>query len=173
MQLKCTKCQRVINIDEKKLPADKEKAMVKCPGCQQVLVFAIPGVLRKTIPQAEKTIITSETVSQALKLPRLHRADNNTTFELKPGKNILGRDADISIDGDRYISRKHCLIEVVARGNSYQCILTDDGSISDSGQPSTNGTFHNEVRLTALDKIYLSPGDTIRVGRTTLNFLFD
>jgi pSer/pThr/pTyr-binding forkhead associated (FHA) protein len=51
-----------------------------------------------------------------------------------------------------------------------QCIITDDGSISNNNEPSTNGTFHNDKRLTRFDKIFLSDGDSLRIGHTKLVF---
>jgi DNA-directed RNA polymerase subunit RPC12/RpoP len=170
MQLKCSKCQKVIHIAEEKIPRDKEKAMIKCPGCQQVLVFTVPQSMRKTIPQAEKTMITEGPARQKVHLPKLVHISENIDYQLKVGKNIIGRDADLSITGDRYISRRHCLVEVIEKGGEYLCILTDDSSISDSGEPSTNGTFHNGTRLTRYDKVYLDPGDKIRLGHT--DFIF-
>jgi len=133
MQLKCSKCQKVISISEEKIPRDKEKAMIKCPGCQQVLVFTVPQSLRKTVPQAEKTIITEGPARQKANLPKLVHISENIDYQLKVGKNIIGRDADISIPGDPYISRRHCLVEVTDKSGGYLCIMTDDGSISDSG----------------------------------------
>lgn len=168
MQLKCSKCQKVIIIADDKLPKDKEKAMVKCPACQQVLVFTIPAALRKSTVQEEKTVISSgQTRNQR---PMLWHENDGTEYMLKKGINIIGREADISIPSDRYISRKHCVIEVVEKFGIIQCILTDDGSLSSSGEPSTNGTFLNEVRLTRHDKIFLNQGDRVRIGRT--EFLF-
>jgi predicted Zn finger-like uncharacterized protein len=170
MQLTCSKCQRVINIAKEKIPADKEKAMIKCPGCQQVIVFTIPQAFRKTVPQADRTIISQGPEKPKNNRPRLCQADDGAEYELKPGKNIIGRDAGISIPGDRFISRRHCLVEVVEKNGELLCVLTDDGSIADSGEPSTNGTFHNEVRLTKYDKMYLNNGDKVRLGHT--EFLF-
>jgi len=90
-----------------------------------------------------------------------------TAYKLKTGKNIIGRQGDICIDsGDRYIGRKHCLIQIIIKADSLDIILIDDGSISDSGQPSTNGTFYNGNRLTKYDKIYLNNGDKLKMGHT-------
>ncbi|MBE0662715.1 MAG: zinc-ribbon domain-containing protein [Bacteroidales bacterium] len=168
MQLKCSKCQKVNVIADDKLPKDKEKAMVKCPACQQVLVFTIPAALRKSTVQDEKTVISGgQTIHQR---PILWHANDGTEYNLEKGINIIGREADISFPNDRYISRKHCVIEVIEKYGEMQCILTDDGSLSSSGEPSTNGTFLNDLRLTRYDKLFLNHGDKIRVGRT--EFLF-
>ncbi len=173
MQLKCNKCQKVITIVDDKLPRDKDKAMVKCPGCQQILVFSIPQSLRKPVSQAEKTIITQGPVQPTTGLPRLLNLSDNTEYLLKSGRNIIGRHADISIPDDAYISRRHCLIEVFEKNQETRCILTDDGTISENGEPSTNGTFHNELRLTRYDKVFLSHGDKVRIGHTDFVFKND
>ena len=168
MQLKCSKCQKIIVIADDKLPADKEKAMVKCPACQQVLVFSIPMALRKLTVQDDKTVITS--VQTGHQHPMLCHVNDRSEYKLEKGINIIGREADISITSDRYISRRHCMIEVVEKFGEMQCILTDDGSLSQSGEPSTNGTFLNDLRLTRHDRLFLSHGDKVRIGRT--EFLF-
>jgi pSer/pThr/pTyr-binding forkhead associated (FHA) protein len=64
-------------------------------------------------------------------------------------------------------------VEVIEKSGDYLCILTDDGSISDSGEPSTNGTFHNGTRLTRYDKIYLNHNDNLRLGHTDFVFKMD
>lgn len=142
--------------------------MVKCPACQQVLVFNIPPSLRQVVENSEKTIV--EFGHKKNLRPRLVQLSDNTEFLLKTGKNIIGRDADICIPGDRYISHKHCMIEVMEQFGEIQCIITDDGSISTKGEPSTNGTFYNEQRLSRYDKLFLSDGDKLRIGRT--DFIF-
>jgi DNA-directed RNA polymerase subunit RPC12/RpoP len=160
MQIKCTKCQKVIEIAAGKLPKDKEKAMVKCPACQQVLVFMIPPALRQVVDNSEKTIVEPG-LKRNLK-PRLVQLSDGTEYPLKTGRNL--------IPGDRYISHKHCLIEVIEKFGGIVCIITDDGSISDKGEPSTNGTFYNESRLTRFDKLFLNDGDQVRIGHTDLIF---
>jgi pSer/pThr/pTyr-binding forkhead associated (FHA) protein len=47
----------------------------------------------------------------------------------------------------------------------YKSITTKAGK-----EPSTNGTFHNGKRLTRFDKIFLSNGDSLRIGHTELVF---
>jgi hypothetical protein len=170
MQLKCSKCLKVITIAEDKIPRDKEKAMIKCPGCQQPLVFTIPQALRKPVPQADMTVIAQGSARQNSSLPRLSHISESIEYQLKAGKNVIGREAGLSIPGDPYISRRHCLIEVIEKNGRIFSILTDDGSINESGEPSTNGTFYNDVRLTRYDKIYLNHDDKVRIGHTEFVF---
>lgn len=173
MQIKCSQCQKLISIADDKLPRDKEKAMIKCPGCQKMLVFAIPAALRNMAPPADRTVIATPGSKFHPGRPRVSNPADQSEFSLKSGKNVLGRGADISFPGDRFISRKHCLIEVIEKNGEQLCILTDDGSISDSGEPSTNGTFHNDTRLTRYDKVYLNHNDRIRLGHTEFIFKND
>jgi hypothetical protein len=177
MQIKCSKCQRVINVADEKIPRDKEKAMIKCPGCQQILVFAIPPTLKNAPsphpPSADKTVISTGPAHQKPVRPRLCNPETNAEFPLMIGKNVIGRDADISFPEDHFISRKHCLVEVIEKSGELLCILTDDGSISSSGEPSTNGTFHNDNRLTKYDKVFLENLDKIRLGHSEFIFKND
>jgi len=168
MNLTCPKCQKALTIPDDKLPKDKQKAQIKCPVCQQIIIFDVPKSVQHTIKQEEKTVIdtTPEKPKATLNI-RLIEAATKTEYKLKVGKNIIGRKADISIDNDdKYISRKHCVIIIVEKPNSIEVILTDDGSISETGEPSTNGTFHNGKRLTKFDKIYIEHNDKIRIGHT-------
>jgi hypothetical protein len=86
------------------------------------------------------------TIRSAGRAPEIH--------ELKDGANSLGRDAanDIQLK-DVEISRRHAVLTV-----------TPDGvSIADLG--STNGTFVNQARVTAVHP--LAPGDVIGLGHVT------
>jgi len=168
MNLTCPKCQKSIVIADDKLPKDKQKAQIKCPVCQQIIIFDVPKSVQQPIKQEEKTVIDPipEKPKATLNI-RLIETATKTEYKLKIGKNIIGRKADISIDnGDKYISRIHCLIEIIAKTGSYDVILTDDGSISENGEPSSNGTFHNGKRLTKFDKIYLENIDKIKIGHS-------
>jgi len=173
MKISCPKCQKSIIIPDDKLPKDKEKAMVKCPGCQQTLVFHIPLSKKPPMPNEERTIIETGSGSPDVGLAKLVNFSSGDEFVLKDGCNIIGRKGDIKIENDPYISRRNCQIEVRKTGSKAAFILTDDGSFSDSGEPSANGTFHNGTRLSKYDKILLSKGDKIRVGHTELVFVID
>ena len=93
------------------------------------------------------------------------------TLNLKPGKNIIGRgkDAHHILDvGDKYMSRRHCVVEVITGSSGgYQYILYDYGHDSPA-DASTNGTFLNAnvKRLENRDEMYLKNGDVIQIGRT-------
>lgn len=175
MNLTCPKCKKVIQLSPEKIPQDKEKAMIKCPSCQQVIVFNVPKIAgQPPIQKKEDKTIIGGIISNSFAVfnTKLIETATNTEHKLNIGKNVIGRIADVSIDnGDKFISRKHCMIEVVERAGNFEIILTDDGSISDSGEPSTNGTFYNNSRLTKYDKIYLNIGDKITIGHTELKLI--
>jgi len=168
MNLTCPKCSKAIVLQDDKLPKDKQKAQIKCPVCQQIIIFDVPKSVQLPIKQEERTVIDNIPERQkAILNVRLIETSTKKEFKLKTGKNIIGRKADLSIEnGDRYISRVHCLIEVIEKTGNINIILTDDGSISESGEPSSNGTFHNDKRLTKYDKIYLEDNDKVRIGHT-------
>lgn len=65
----------------------------------------------------------------------------------------------VSIKNDPLISRKHALIEHI-KGKYY---LSDLGSM--------NGTYVNNHPVKKNEKIELSPGDVIKVGKTKLNVI--
>jgi predicted Zn finger-like uncharacterized protein len=178
MRITCPKCQKNILITEEKLPKDKEKAMVKCPGCQQVLVFNVPKTNQSQNPvpprpvrTEDKTIMHESFEKEKPLDAKLVDEANEKEYALKEGKNVVGRKADISVENDPFISRKNCLIEVLKNSYHFDFVLTDDGSLAETGDPSTNGTFHNGNRLTRYDKVYLSNGDKIRIGHTELIFV--
>ena len=183
MRITCPKCQKNILITEDKLPKDKEKAMVKCPGCQQVLVFNVPKANQsqnlqsnpaakpQAIQREDKTIINELFDKEKPLDAKLVDQETKKEFKLTEGKITVGRKADISIENDLFISRKNCLIEVRKNSYHFDFILTDDGTLSETGEQSKNGTFHNGNRLTKYDKVYLSNGDKIRIGHSELIFV--
>lgn len=92
------------------------------------------------------------------------------TFDLKLGKNTIGDERgtsignlDITVGGDRYVSRFHALINVVKKDNNFYFFIEEQ-------KPSTNGTYINgdSNRIIAKKKIRLNDGDAIQVGETTL-----
>lgn len=101
--------------------------------------------------------------------------DENTGIQylLKPGRNTLGRKADISIEEDLFLSRIHCMIELIERNGVTEAILSDDGKGSPSGEPSKNGTCYNGELLTIYDQIMLNDGDHIKIGHTELGVTFN
>ena len=162
MKVKCSKCGNILLIAEDKLPKNKKKAMVKCKKCNHSIVFTIPDAGEI---EGEKTEIGDD---NDLKIQNAKLVETQTGKEhiLKQGKNIIGRKTDVSITGDRYISRLHCLVEMKKQTWGIELTISDDGT--ETEKPSTNGTFYKDERISKFDKIVLKSGDKIRVGRTNL-----
>ncbi len=94
------------------------------------------------------------------------------TYELREGKNFIGRQAtnykpDIAI-ADTYVSRRHAVIVVRVSANYvYEYFIADNADIQ--GAPSMNGTYVNgETQRITENAVKLKDGDTIQVGMTKL-----
>lgn len=170
MKVKCSKCNTIISVPEDKLPKNKLKAMVKCTNCQHPIVFTIPTGLLQAQPDGDKTEI-GDIGGFKISTAKLIEKNTGIVHTLKNGNNVVGRDADISIDNDKYISRKHCLIEIKQTPIGLEVIISDDGT--ETGKPSTNGTFYKEQRISKYDKILLKNNDIIKIGRTYLTVKID
>lgn len=126
-------------------------------------------------PGGDKTIIEWDTPVKFS--PRLLNQLDGSNYELSEGDNIIGRSSGENTStsrviriNDPYISHRHCLLKIVNTHGMPLCTLSDDGSISPSGKPSTNGTFHNGKKVGPYDKIILNDGDIITAGHTELKF---
>ncbi len=94
------------------------------------------------------------------------------TYELKEGKNFIGRHTsnnapDISLQ-DVFVSRMHAALVVrITDKYEYEYLLADNAEVL--GKPSLNGTFvnGNENRI-GNEIVKLADGDTIQVGITKL-----
>jgi predicted Zn finger-like uncharacterized protein len=184
MIVTCQSCKTKLKIAEEKLPKNKNTVLIRCPKCKEnvILNLAEKQEQQATQNDFDKTEITeledkteiniSNTATKQFKKAKLIRLDNKQEFALKVGKNIIGRsqNADITL-ADPKMSRKHCYIEMQIKNESFAYVLVDDGSISDKGVPSTNGTFYNGKKLSPYDKPYLDNQDKIRVGSTELVFV--
>jgi len=91
--------------------------------------------------------------SYALVISGPHEA---LSFELRDRLTIGRKDADIILDKDLQVSRKHARVAVEA----------EEVFIEDLG--STNGTFVNGKRIEPAKRQKVSAGDTIQVGETLI-----
>jgi pSer/pThr/pTyr-binding forkhead associated (FHA) protein len=99
-------------------------------------------------------------------------AVRNQTFDLKEGKNIIGRKSSMPIDiaietDDMTMSRRHCFIEVVLneKRGEFDFLISDLKAI--------NGTILNgrvQKKLSEQDVIYLNDSDTFQLGLTKIVF---
>lgn len=98
--------------------------------------------------------------------PRLESPGNGQTFLLAKDENAVGRRSPVDgifpevdlteADQDSYISRRHGKITMGEQGPVYE----------DLG--SSNGSFHNGVRLQQGVQAVLREGDRLRLGKTEL-----
>ncbi len=160
MKVKCSKCSTVLVVDDAKLPKNQNKATVKCPSCKHSVVFTIPNI---NIKDPDETEVGNLNTSNYVKAILTHTSTGKE-YALKRGENIIGREGDISIANDKYMSKLHCLIEMNIENWGIEIIISDDGTAT--GKPSTNGTFVNSKKLSEYDKIVLKNNDTIKAGHT-------
>lgn len=90
------------------------------------------------------------------------------TFPLYYGKNFIGRNnhssaPTIILGEDPYVSRVHCLLEVI-NINPLEITICDDAVFL--SKPSKNGTYVNGNEKRLLKKMILNENDTIQVGMT-------
>ncbi len=95
------------------------------------------------------------------------------SFELKEGKNIIGRPTpnfspDIPIN-DKFVSRRHAVLIVkLNKFNIYEYYIADNQQVND-GKASTNGTYINgEKQRIGNTPVKIIDGDTIQIGETKL-----
>jgi hypothetical protein len=193
LQIVCPHCNLEMNIPLQSLPTDQKQIKGACGGCKQQLVISnplyketmpppIPNVQQNLPPipqqpkslaqtQDDKTVIGEAIVSYTVF--KLHNTTTGMDYYLQVGKNIIGKNAPITIANDPYISSIHCCIQITVGAMGAKCVLYDDGSIN-NGKASSNGTFKYEYgeykRLNDYDKILLDNNTKIRVGRTELTF---
>lgn len=183
MIVKCGNCGVQLKFNEHAL--NPERPAVKCPKCSAINRVQLPTPPPQAQPTppveqappksfGESTKILDPSVPEEPKeLGWLIVHDENAptqTLPLQMGQNIIGRKsvskpANLMIETeDKYMSRNHCIIEVLAKVlGGYDYLISDIGS--------TNGTFINaddQNRLKEGDEYYLKDGDTIQAGRTKM-----
>ena len=148
---------------EKDLTISQETAgqgIAVCPKCK--------GRVQFTARKPTETIIKSELIQRFRgKLILLRRGWLNKDYQLKDGKNIIGRFdesmvSDIAIKGDGSMSRQSIEIFVEHHDKGYSFKLTVKNS--------KNPVLHNNKALAVGDSISLNFGDSIILGRTKFRF---
>jgi len=174
----CGNCKAKLKLD---LPPEAEGKPIrfKCARCGQMNQVSITNVetpVKQDEPKQSAQVIPQPKpmqVPQPIVPGWLVVHDENApeqSFELKPGKNTVGRvsqqkPSDIMIEtNDTFMSRCHFTLEVVpAPKGHFDYILSDNNS--------ANGTFLNadkNKRLGETDQWYIKDGDTIQAGRTKI-----
>ncbi|WP_291528413.1 FHA domain-containing protein [Bacteroides sp. UBA939] len=174
----CPECNAPFTIRQ-----DKPPKTIKCSKCGLTNLTAkftdVPQAVIKEAPDDIPTDTSLGDDSGRMYRPAKLRMQKDEggwkgtvrDFTLVRGRNVLGRQspnssADIRFPTtDTYMSKNHAVIDVVMKpkDSTFEHLLSDNRS--------TNGTFHNGNRLEQGDEIILSPGDTLRMGRTTFLFI--
>jgi len=147
-----------------------EKPLLKCPKCKAVNKVSLSQNNKKSDDNLdEKTIYKPVGNTNEVGWIVVHDEHTPTqTYPLRLGKNTIGRKSvskpcDVMIETqDRYMSRQHCVIEVVQnRRGQYDYVIYNINT--------SNGTFINasvDKKLLDQDEIYLKDGHTIKMGHT-------
>ena len=174
----CGNCKAKLKLD---LPPEAEGKPIrfKCAKCGQMNQVSLSTAEAPVKPIEPKLPAEPALAPKPMQEPKpvvpgwLVVHDENApvqTFELKPGKNTVGRisqqkPSDIMIEtSDTFMSRCHFTLEVIpAQKGRFDYILSDN--------KSANGTFLNadkNKRLSDTDQWYIKDGDTIQAGRTKI-----
>ena len=180
MKFKCGKCGELNEIIPDNIPGD-EFMFVACSYCRIKNKLTKPK--KKPVVLPEEVVVTQQLAPEKInafvgKMGYLEQPgwvfvhDENTqeqSFDLKPGKNIIGRKSSVSVDipiktNDEYMSRRHCMIEVIEKpGAGFKFLLSDFKAL--------NGTFINGIakkKLGTGDIFLLKDGDVIQLGMTKI-----
>ncbi|WP_281615725.1 FHA domain-containing protein [Flammeovirga sp. SubArs3] len=192
MKFKCNNCKVLVSVKNEAFQK-KNQLKIKCPKCSTINVVKFtppPQEIEKTV--VHETNNTFSTFNQVNEAPQntpekngekavgwliVHTEDKeHLSFPLFLGINKVGRKSEqnipeVPLEGDKYVSRIHCYLEIIKRGNATQIILADNGKFS-GGRCSTNGTYvnGNEKRLNEKMEVIIQENDTIQIGRTKLVF---
>lgn len=180
MKYKCGKCGALNEVlSAKIIGTDDTSITIACEACgTSNKLPKSPPVAKKQVEKTAQNLNNTnreETFSSQEQVPGwLFVHDENTTrqsFDLKPGKNIIGRKssfpANIAIETrDEYMSRRHCIIEVIRNaGTGFSFRLSDYNAV--------NGTFingHLQKKLDPSDILLLGDGDVLQLGLTKIAF---
>jgi DNA-directed RNA polymerase subunit RPC12/RpoP len=163
------------------IPADKLTRTLTCPKCKRVEATT-KYLDSPRAPEVEENVLTDTNlggeIGKVYRPGSLHLVGGeggwtgDRDIALVRGKNTLGRRSPNSSSSiqlptaDAFMSKNHAVVEVVMMPDAqFEHRVWDNGSV--------NGTFHNEQRLDPDEVAVLSPGDTLRLGRTTLKFIVE
>lgn len=185
VQIKCPFCGAVLSVRPQPGMEDK---LVTCPVCKQKHTFK--EFKRVTVNPSNAASDTqysdrmgqvnsysqpddgnTEIAGMNFILGRLRQHKTGMMYQLKPGRNVIGRkatksEADIMIEtgGSRVMSREHIVIDVrkePAKGIVHYLSLYKE---------KVNPTFIGKEPLRFGDSIILNHGDIIRFPDTMLRF---
>lgn len=173
---KCKKCGFVNTIAYKDFIDVAEKLADSCKKCKNRIIVNAKEVREKKYNNfIEKTMLvsTSEVVVfkisvQINLIKKDFEIDNKTKFIQVGRGNAFAFENKVINDEhfllinlpDKFVSRRHILIQIIKINDSLSLQLTDEKSL--------NGTFINKVKLSADDIVLLQIGDVIQIGETII-----
>lgn len=169
MIVTCTNCKANLPVPDVVFKHSIPK--ITCPQCKMSFKPVIAGE-KKTI----KTVVVNK--AKFLPVAWLIVHDEQApvqTFEIMPGKYIVGRKSDsrpcdIMIDTkDMTMSRNHFTIEAIEKDGFLSCWLSDKNS---SNHTFINSTSLKDAKaeLKNTDEFFLGDGDLIQAGQTKIVF---
>ena len=179
IKIKCPHCGAVLSV---KNQAGIETKNVTCPICKQMSPFSgfrpvadYAAEERTRYPGSEEHPGTQnsgpDTVGSNFTLGRLKVLSSGKKFQLKPGRNVVGRQADnstadiqIPTEGSKRMSREHLIIEVrkvPGKGFVHYASLCKE---------KVNATFVNDAGLEYGDCVVLHHGDIIKLPDSDVKF---
>lgn len=146
IQIKCSKCGKVLGINPSK---NAEEALLECSGCKQKVK------VKEYYPQLCLNVL-------------------NQSFQLKFGKQWVGRKCSDQVaqvvipDESTYMSRRHGIIEVSCAPTGLTITFEEHGT----NPTVVQGIDLQQLRLTngrtIHDKVYLVPNDVLKLGHVNL-----
>ncbi len=155
-EVECPHCHAHKISFQSKVPGDKAFA---CPRCK--------GPLKAFVKQKTKPHASDSAQFIRGKLVLLRKYLLNKDFPLREGRNIIGREdasapSDISIKGDKTMSRRSVQMDMNTTENGYTFKLTVIKAV--------NPVIHNGSVLMNGESVSLNFGDTIVMGTTKFRF---
>jgi hypothetical protein len=173
IQIKCPFDGAVLSV---KYQTGIETKNVTCPVCKNKYPFTkfkrvTPGASQGSHTGGGEEEPDTELPKENLILGRLRSMDSSLSFQLKPGRNVIGRKsasstATLQIDtgADRKLSREHLVIEVKrvpAKGFVHYVSLYKE---------RVNPTYIGDELLQYGDCVVLHHGDLVKLPDLTLMF---
>ena len=163
----CPQCKRLLSFMD---APDIGNKLIACPKCN---FRATVDVYRSGVAgtggqgEAEVTGLPELFGKDAKIVGRLRLKDTGKIFLLKQGKNVIGRiaqsgTADIQVNEDKYMSRRHIEIDIVQTVMGLEHRLVEINS--------KNKVLLNDKPLSRGDILVLQFGDRMTLGKTEVIF---
>lgn len=159
----CSNCDNEVILNSKQ----------RCPLCNKKNTIEVS----EEEPSYRKPPIMEKTYLTGVGWLIVHtEGKESVTHLLKEGKNFIGRTtesntADIPVEGDKYVSRYHAVLNVIKNNlGYYHYFLTDNDENGGKRTDSLNGTYLNGNlnRLSSAQQFEMKDRDTVQIGETKL-----